>query len=217
MSYSARKSLLNKLEDIRTTPNNIVLNAFRNVPRENFVLPNSVIDAYEDRPLSIGFSQTISQPSTVFAMVEALEVQKTDKVLEVGSGSGYQAAIISQLSNHVYSLEIIPGLVDFATSNLAKTNIKNVDVILWDGSTGYKNEAPFDKIIVSAGNDKIPDALIDQLKEGGILIAPIGNPDSQKMIKATINNHVITETDLGAYIFVPLTGKYGRKTSRAFL
>jgi len=212
MSSMDRKLLLNKLKTIRTSTDSKVFSAFTKVPRENFVLSKSLTDAFDDRPLAIGFGQTISQPSTVFMMVEALEIKKTDKVLEVGCGSGYQAAILSQLSEHVYSVEIIAGLVDFAKENLRKSDINNVEVVYWDGSTGYEKEAPFDKIIVSAANDNIPEALIDQLKDDGILIAPIGDRHSQKMIKATIHNHVVTKSDLGAYVFVPLTGKYGRKT-----
>ena len=211
MSVYVRKLLLAKLRKLRTVPGDKVINAFIKVPRENFVVSKFTTDAYEDNPLAIGYRQTISQPSTVFTMVEALEIKKTDHVLEVGTGSGYQAAILSQLSDHVSSVEIIPELVDFAKKNLIKSDINNVKVICWDGSVGYEPAAPYDKIIIAAANDEIPEALIKQLKEGGVLIAPIGGVTSQKMIKATIHDNKITQTYLGQYIFVPLTGKYGRK------
>ena len=143
-------------------------------------------------------------------MVEALELKKTDKVLEVGSGSGYEAAIISQLCDQVYSVEIVPGLVNFAKENLAKAKINNVKIIQYDGGLGYEQQAPYDKIVVSAACAKIPKALVDQLKDGGILVAPVGDGCMQKMIKGVKHNQVLDETDLGDYIFVPLTGEFGR-------
>ncbi|MBC8493180.1 MAG: hypothetical protein ISR74_05965 [Candidatus Thioglobus sp.] len=121
---NTKKSLLKKLRDNRIIKNDKVLDVFQAISREFFILPKFKKEAYIDAPLSINYKQAISQPSTVFAMVEALEIKRTDKVLEIGSGSGYQAAILSQLSDQVYSVEIVPELVDFARKNLAKAKIK---------------------------------------------------------------------------------------------
>ncbi|MCS5590881.1 MAG: protein-L-isoaspartate(D-aspartate) O-methyltransferase [Candidatus Thioglobus sp.] len=205
-----KKALFNKLQKDKLIKSNKVLQAFQAIPREMFVLKGSIAEAYYDVALSIGYRQTISQPTTVLIMVDALELKKTDKVLEVGAGSGYEAAILSQLSDQVYSVEIVPELVAFAKNNLMKAKIKNVEVIQWDGGLGYEKKAPYDKIIVSAACDNIPKALINQLVEGGILVAPVGSGYTQKMIKGIKHNKELEETDLGDYIFVPLTGEFGR-------
>jgi len=207
---NTKKTLLKHMRSNRVVEDDKVLDAFQAISRELFVPLNSKEEAYIDAPLSIGYKQTISQPSTVFSMVEALELKKTDKVLEVGSGSGYEAAIISQLCDQVYSVEIVPELVNFAKENLAKAKIDNVKIIQYDGGFGYKQQAPYDKIIVSAACTEIPPALVEQLKDGGILVAPVGPGYLQKMIKAVKHNQVLDETDLGDYIFVPLTGEFGR-------
>ncbi len=208
---NTKKSLLKKLRSNRTIKNDKVLDAFQAIPRELFILPKFKKEAYIDAPLSINYKQTISQPSTVFAMVEALEIKKTDKVLEIGSGSGYEAAILSRLSDQVYSVEIVPELVDFARKNLTKAKIKNVKIIQHDGGLGYKKQAPYDKIIVSAACKEIPDALIEQLKDGGIFIAPVGDDlHMQKMIKVAKHNQDLEQINLGSYVFVPLTGEFGQ-------
>ena len=207
---NTKKSLLKKLRSNRTIKNDKVLDAFQDIPRELFVLPKFKKEAYIDAPLSINYKQTISQPSTVFAMVEALEIKKTDKVLEIGSGSGYEAAILSRLSDQVYSVEIVPELVDFARKNLTKAKIKNVKIIQHDGGLGYKKQAPYDKIIVSAACKEVSDALIEQLKDDGIFIAPVGDLHIQKMIKVVKHNQDLEQINLGSYVFVPLTGKFGQ-------
>jgi protein-L-isoaspartate(D-aspartate) O-methyltransferase len=142
-------------------------------------------------------------------MVEALKLKKTDKVLEVGSGSGYGAAIMSKLVKKVYTTEIIPSLVKFAKTNLKKAKIKNVEIIGCDGGKGYEKNEPYDKIIITAGCPAIPPILIDQLKEGGIIIAPVGSAFGQKMIKGTKKNKKLKKESLGDFMFVPLRGKYG--------
>jgi len=205
-----KATLFNKLQKNKLIKDDKVLQAFQAIPREMFVLEDSIEQAYYDGPLSIGYRQTISQPTTVLTMVDALELKKTDKVLEIGAGSGYEAAILSQLSDQVYSVEIVPELVSFAKTNLTKAKVKNVEVIQWDGGLGYDKQAPYDKIIVSAACDKIPEALIDQLVEGGILIAPVGVAYTQKMIKGVKHNEELEETYMGDYIFVPLTGEFGK-------
>ncbi|MEO1940555.1 MAG: protein-L-isoaspartate(D-aspartate) O-methyltransferase [Candidatus Thioglobus sp.] len=205
-----KATLFKKLQKDKLIKDHKVLKAFQAISREMFVLKDSIDQAYYDGPLRIGYEQTISQPTTVLMMVEALELKKTDKVLEVGSGSGYAAAILSQLSHQVYSVEIVPELVVFTKKNLTKAKIKNVEVIQWDGGLGYDKQAPYDKIIVSAACDKIPEALIDQLVEGGILIAPVGATYPQQMIKGVKHNKKLEKVYMGDYAFVPLTGKFGK-------
>lgn len=188
-----------------------VLAAFENVPREEFVLPEMKQRAYEDVPLPILREKTISQPSTVLLMTEALELQPGHKVLEVGTGSGYQAAIVSQLigNGKLVSVEVIPELVHYARNNLSKTNVKNVTVFEHDGSQGYETEAPYDRIIVTAASPQIPTHLINQLKVGGILIAPVGDLNVQQILKIVKHAHHTEQKNLGEFIFSPLVGKYG--------
>jgi protein-L-isoaspartate(D-aspartate) O-methyltransferase len=190
-----------------------LIDAFKEIPRENFVLEEMVSRAYEDVPLEIGYGQTISQPSTVMIMIDALELEQTDKVLEIGSGSGYCAAIMSKLAEKIYTIEIIPELVMFAQKNLRKSNIRNVEVILTDGSAGYHKNAPYDRIMVTAACPGIPAELINQLKDGGIIIAPVTyiQPLNQRMYKIIKEAHRIISYDLGEFRFVPLRGKYGYK------
>jgi len=144
-------------------------------------------------------------------MMEALELKKKDKVLEIGAGSGYQAALLSLLCKKVYTVENLETLVDYAIKNLEKMKIKNVEVILGDGSSGYKKASPYDKIIVTAACPVIPLPLIEQLKEKGIIVAPVGNPYSCEMIKGRKINGKLKTESLGYFSFVPLKGKYGYK------
>jgi len=185
-----------------------IINAFRKVPRENFVPENLKKFAYVDEPLSIGYGQTISQPLTIAAMTELLEPRKGEKILEVGTGSGYQAAILSEIvgkKGKVITTERIPALVVFSKENLK--NYKNVLVIECDGTNGYEKESPFDKIIVTASAPKIPEPLIRQLKIGGKMVIPIGN----EMFLIEKINSGIKKTMLGYYTFVPLVGEHGYK------
>ena len=186
-----------------------LIKAFEEIKRENFITKEFIDEAYGDYPLPIGHEQTISQPTTIMIMTQALELKTTDKVLEIGSGSGYQAAIISRLAKKVISIEIIKDLALFAKENINKNNIKNVEIIHGDGSKGYEKSAPYDKIIVTAACPKIPESLIEQIKNNGIIVAPIGPLYGQVMIKARkIKNQLITEK-LGDFMFVPLKGEYG--------
>jgi len=186
-----------------------LIKAFQEVKRENFITKEFINEAYGDYPLPIGHEQTISQPTTIMLMTEALELKSTDKVLEIGSGSGYQAVLISKLAKKVVSIEIIKDLVLFAKENIKNGNIKNVEIIHGDGSNGYEKSAPYDKIIVTAACPKIPEALIEQLRDSGIIVAPVGPLYGQVMVKARkIKNQLITEK-LGDFMFVPLKGKYG--------
>ena len=189
-----------------------VIGAFKKVPRELFVAEDRTEEAYGDYPLSIGKGQTISQPTTVMIMTQALELKEGNKVLEVGSGSGYQAAVIANIvgdNGKVMSTEIVDELVESAKINIKKLKLKNVKIIKHDGSKGYAKEAPYDKIIITAACPKIPSPLIRQLKEGGIIVAPVGDMNEQEMIKGRKINGKLIEENLGDFMFVPLKGKHG--------
>lgn len=151
-----------------------VLEAMRTVPRERFVPPALIGNAYDDGPLSIGAGQTISQPYIVAYMTEALRVDPSHKVLEVGTGSGYQAAVLSQLVREVYTVEIVPELARRAEAVLRSLNRTNVHVRAGDGFAGWPEQAPFDRIMVTAAPEQIPRPLVEQLAAGGLLIAPVG-------------------------------------------
>jgi len=186
-----------------------LIKAFKAIPREEFILDELVNEAYGDYPLPILKGQTISQPTTVMIMINALELKKTDRVLEVGAGSGYCAAIISKMAKFVYTTEIIPELADFASNNIKKAGIKNIEVINYDGSQGYEKKAPYDKIIVTAACPKIPPPLIEQLKQNGIIVAPVAYFLGQTMIKGVKKGKELKTESLGSFVFVPLKGKYG--------
>ena len=181
------------------------------MPREKFIRDENLEEAYGDHPLPIGSGQTISQPTTVMIMINALELKKSDKVLEVGAGSGYCAAIMSKLCKKVVTTEVIPELVSFSKANISKCGIKNVEIIEWDGSGGYEKEAPYDKMMVTAACPQIPSPLVNQLKVGGVLIAPVGSSFGQDMIKLIKEKDKVVSSNLGSFVFVPLKGKYGYK------
>lgn len=209
---SQKQDLINKWISSGTIKDRKVIEAFKKIPRENFIRKEDIDEVYGDYPLSIGEGQTISQPTTVMLMTEALELKEGHKVLEIGSGSGYQAAIIAELAGKngkVISTEIIPKIAKFAKENIEKLNIKNIEIINHDGSKGYEKESPYDRIIVTAASPKIPKTLIKQLKEGGIIIIPIGDLNEQIMVKGIKKNGKIIEENLGQFMFVPLKGKYG--------
>ena len=182
-----------------------VLDAMERVDRKNFV--NGVFSekAYEDTPLPIACGQTISQPTVVGLMTQALQVTSRDKVLEVGTGSGYQAAILSLLARRVYTIERHRLLVNNATKVFQKLNISNITTILSDGGHGLEQQAPFDRIIVTAASDDPPAPLLSQLKIGGIMIIPVGQSDNmQKLIKIAKTDEGYEYQDLQAVRFVPL-------------
>ena len=182
-----------------------VLDAMERIDRKNFV--NGVFSekAYEDTPLPIACGQTISQPTVVGLMTQALQITSRDKVLEVGTGSGYQAAILSLLARRVYTIERYSLLVNSATKNFQKLNISNITTILSDGGHGLEQQAPFDRIIVTAASDDPPAPLLSQLKIGGIMIIPVGQSDNmQKLIKIAKTDEGYEYQDLQAVRFVPL-------------
>jgi len=161
----------------------LVLRAMREVPRHKFVPVAQKAAAYEDRPLPIGYGQTISQPYIVALMTELLDLQRTHRVLEIGTGSGYQAAILAKLAGQVYSIEIVPALAESARAALAGEGIKNVLVRVGDGYLGWPDQAPFDRILLTAAPSEIPLVFYDELKPGGRIVAPVGgNPFDQQLI-----------------------------------
>ena len=195
-----------------------VFEAFKKVKREDFVLKEFKSDAYEDVPLPILKEQTISQPTTVMMMLEFLELKPGMNVLEIGTGSGYNAALMAEVvgpKGRVYTTETIEDLVDFAKKNLKKAKITNVRVIHTDGSKGWPTGAPYDRIICTAAAPKIPEVYIKQLKEGGIIVIPVGPLYGQVMVKGKkVKNKLETER-LGDFMFVPLKGKHGHQALRS--
>ena len=182
-----------------------VLDAMERVDRKNFVNGIFSEKAYDDTPLPIACGQTISQPTVVGLMTQALEVTSRDKVLEVGTGSGYQAAILSLLARRVYTVERYSLLVNNATKVFQNLNISNITTILSDGGFGLERQAPFDRIIVTAASDDPPASLLSQLKIGGIMVIPVGQSDNmQKLIKITKTDEGYEYQDLHAVRFVPL-------------
>ncbi|WP_332448539.1 protein-L-isoaspartate(D-aspartate) O-methyltransferase [Methanoculleus sp.] len=186
-----------------------VLAAMRKVPRHLFVPKGFERAAYEDRPLPIGEGQTISQPYIVAVMTEQLELSPQDRVLEIGTGSGYQAALLAELAGTVISLERLPELADRARQTLARAGVTGVRVVVGDGTKGYPPEAPYDAIIVTAASPGIPEPLVDQLAEGGRLIAPVGPRDCQDLIKLVKREGGVEKIPLGGVCFVPLIGQFG--------
>jgi protein-L-isoaspartate(D-aspartate) O-methyltransferase len=187
-----------------------ILRAFDDVPRNLFIRKGQEAEAFADYPLPIGAGQTISQPTTVMLMTQALELKENHNVLEVGSGSGWQAAIIAKLVKTVITTEIIPELADFARSNLKRAGIKNVEVITADGSNGYLPGSPYDRILITAACPRIPEPLLNQLKTEGIIMAPVGSLTfGQEMVKIRKTQRGLETENLGSFVFVPLKGEYG--------
>jgi len=189
-----------------------VLQALYRVKRERFI-PQSLKDrAYGNYPLPIGENQTISQPYIVALMTQALDIKPSDKVLEIGTGSGYQAAILAELSSVVYSIERIESLSTYARTNLYSQGYNNVFLIVGDGSVGLPEYAPFDKIIVTAAAPRVPDPLLSQLKKGGKLVIPVGGRSVQdlRLIEKALNGRVYKSSLCGCR-FVPLIGGEGWK------
>ena len=186
-----------------------VLAAMREVPRHLFVPKGYERAAYEDRPLPIGEGQTISQPYIVAVMTEQLGLAPQDRVLEIGSGSGYQAALLAGLAGTVISIERLEGVAEQARENLARAGVTGVRIVVGDGTEGYPPEAPYDAIIVTAASPGVPEPLIEQLAEGGRLIAPIGPRDCQDLVKLVKREGKVETIPLGGVCFVPLIGQFG--------
>lgn len=188
-----------------------VLKAMEKVPRDRFVDEALVGEAYNDHPLPIGHRQTISQPFIVALMTESLELIGKEKTLEIGTGSGYQTAILAELSKSVYTIEKISALLSKARYILNELGYDNVLYRVFDGTLGWKEYEPYDAIIVTAGAPKLPQPLLDQLAEGGRMIIPVGNRFSQDLIKITKKNGRFVEKNLGGCRFVDLLGVHGWK------
>ena len=202
---SARDNLIAKLS--LEISDKRVLEAMRHVPREVFVSEDQYYAAYEDRPLSIGFGQTISQPYIVALMVQALELKREDKVLELGAGSGYEAAILAELARQVITVERISELAEGAKRVLEKLGYSNVMVYLAGKKLGWPDAAPYNAIIVSAGAPNIPQILLDQLSLGGRLVIPVGSRWQQDLLKVTKRRGGNKVENLGGCYFVPLIGE----------
>jgi len=189
-----------------------VLRAFTEIPREQFILDENRDFAYADQPLQILRGKTISQPTTVFIMTQALGIQPGDKILEVGTGSGYQSAILSYLTGekgHVWTTEILPELVSFAKENIKKLGLTNITILEQDGTKGISAAAPFDKVILTAAGTDFPDPLIEQLKEDGLIIGPVGDAQEQEMVLGRKHGKKLDLDFYGQFLFSPLAGKYG--------
>jgi len=188
-----------------------VLDAMRRVPRHLFVSEALMDQAYGDFPLPIGTQQTISQPYIVAEMTQALKLKKDDRVLEIGTGSGYQAAVIAEIAFRVYTIERIHALLVKARSLFDRLRYHNIVTRYSDGTIGWSDESPFDAIIVTAGAPEIPQVLIDQLSVGGRMVLPVGNQHAQELIQLTKEEDGIKRINLGGCRFVKLMGEYGWK------
>jgi len=211
MFEDQRERLIEKLKIEGHIKTKAVEKAFLETPRELFVPEKLKGYAYVDTPLEIGNGQTISAPHMVAIMCEALDLKKGQKILEIGAGSGYHAAIVSKLigdKGHVYTIERFPSLADNAKKNLEKVGIKNVTVEMGDGSEGLPKYAPYDSIYVTCAAPCIPQPLVEQLKDPGKLLIPVGQFISKLELVEKKNKKII-EKDLGGCAFVPLVGKHG--------
>jgi protein-L-isoaspartate(D-aspartate) O-methyltransferase len=211
--HTALNDLISYLKNSRYLTEDNVESAFRNIPRHEFV-PESELDyAYYNEPLPIMKNQTISQPGVVSRMTEWLDVKRGQNILEIGTGSGWQSGILSYLVGDgiVFSIELHPELVKFAQGNLKKLKIKNVHVILGDGSIGYAKESPYDRIIITAACTEIPLPLLEQLKENGLLLAPVGDASQSLILLKKTSKGIVEIKNQSNYVFVPLLGKFGKK------
>jgi protein-L-isoaspartate(D-aspartate) O-methyltransferase len=186
-----------------------VLETMQKLPRHRFVEEALVSQAYNDHPLPIGEKQTISQPYMVALMTEALELQGHERVLEIGTGSGYQTAILAELAEKIYSIERLRALSSRAQRLLDDLGYFNVVLRVGDGTVGLKEEAPFDAIMVTAGSPNVPQPLVDQLAMGGRLVVPVGDRYTQALMKIVRVKEGISKTDLGGCRFVNLLGTHG--------
>jgi protein-L-isoaspartate(D-aspartate) O-methyltransferase len=207
----ARQHMVHRQLELRDIRDAAVLDAMRKIPRHEFVPKESRRHAYADAPLPIGESQTISQPYIVALMTQLLDLEPTDTVLEVGTGSGYQAAILGELAKQVYSIERLSRLAARARAVLARLGYHNVQVIERDGSLGLPEHAPYDAIVVTAAAPKAPRALKDQLAESGRLVVPVGGREGQILERWTRRGDRVEVEQMVPVAFVPLVGDQGWK------
>ena len=208
-SYGGYRSRL--VEELRSSgiDDLAVLRAFGEVPRHLFVPEALRRRAYEDVALPIGHGQTISQPTTQATYLEALKLAGTERVLEVGTGSGYQAALLTKVAAQVVTVERIPALASAARQSLSEAGFSTVTVLEGDGSLGWKPFAPYDAILVAAASPKVPDPLLRQLADGGRLVIPVSDGDTQTLRQVRRDGDEFAIAELGDVSFVPLVGKYG--------
>lgn len=206
---AAREEMVENTIKARGVSDPAVIEAMLSVPRHLFVSPEYIDQAYNDHPLPIGYGQTISQPFIVAWMTELLELKPGEKVLEIGTGSGYQAAILGQLEDiEVYTIEIVPELASSAFIILSALGYEKIYTLAGDGYYGWPEHAPFDAILVTAAPDHLPAPLVDQLSENGRLVIPIGPPGGyQSLWKFFKQNGELNAVNLGGVRFVPLTGE----------
>ena len=209
--HLAREKMVKNQLLARGIADQAVLRAMAGIHRHLFVEEALVGESYNDHPLPIGHKQTISQPYIVALMTEALELAGTEKVLEIGTGSGYQTAILAELSKAVYTVERIEALLEKARMLLRDLGYSNVQFKVSDGTSGWEEFAPYDAIMATAGAPKIPQPLLDQLKEGGRLVVPVGDRYSQELIKVKREKNRFIEKNLGGCRFVDLIGEHGWK------
>jgi protein-L-isoaspartate(D-aspartate) O-methyltransferase len=201
----ARENLLKYLD--HEIADKRIVEAMKHVPREAFVSPEQYHAAYDDRPLGIGFGQTISQPFIVALMVQALELRENEKVLELGTGSGYEAAILAELAQKVVTVECIPELAESAKQVLDKLGYSNIEIHVAGKTLGWPEGAPYDAIIVSAGAPSVPQVLLEQLTWEGRLVIPVGSQWQQDLLKITKLRKGNRIESLGGCYFVPLIGE----------
>lgn len=199
----ARQMVNNQIK-ARGVEDQDLLAVMKNTPRHQFVPEEHQAWAYRDRPLPIGHDQTISQPYIVALMTELLDLSGQEKVLEIGTGSGYQASILAQLADHVYTIEIVEALANTARSRLNKMDFNNVEVKHGNGYLGWPEHAPFDRIIVTAAPDKIPSALKEQLKKGGKMVSPVGDRFQQLKVITKNQKGNLEEENITGVRFVPM-------------
>jgi protein-L-isoaspartate(D-aspartate) O-methyltransferase len=206
---AARRRMVETQIAARGVKDERVLAVMREIPRHLFVPASYREAAYNDSPLPIGKGQTISQPYIVAVMTELLMIQPDDRVLEIGSGSGYQAAILGRLARWVITIERIPEVADMAKANLANLGINNVRVMTGNGTIGHPDDAPYNAILITAATPSIPQPLIDQMAEGGRLVAPVGSRDLQELVRLTRKEGKTIRELFGGVVFVPLLGEFG--------
>lgn len=207
---SQRKAMIKDHLEARGISDPVTLSAMRAVPRHEFVPARLRDEAYADYPLPIGHGQTISQPYIVAFMTEAIRPRPGEKILEIGAGSGYQAAVLAQAGAEVYTVEIVPPLAELARHNLARLGFRNAHVLAGDGYRGWPEHAPFDAIIVTCAPDRIPPDLIAQLRDGGRMIIPVGGGMNQDLILLRKHGDQIEQQAVLPVRFVPMTGEAAR-------
>lgn len=208
-----RRALIGRMQE-KGIRNLDVLRAFDQIPRHAFV-PQAVWHrAYEDAPVPIGFAQTASQPSLQALYMQLLEIGPRDKVLEIGTGSGHQTAVLAQLADRVYSVERISELATRARDALDAMRVSNAAILVGDGTIGWSRYAPYDAILVAAASPSIPQPLVDQLAEGGRMLVPVGTREAQRLVLVRKQNGAVTSEEVLDCTFVPLLGRFGWSDDR---